>query len=102
MRELSFPDENLRLNQSTEATLFLLVSQINRFVQNAALDSRCAAKLIKRLRSEAEIVRGSANSTKAGRGDLNRAFDEAEATLREQDAGLLVAANAALRVKDPT
>jgi hypothetical protein len=37
---------NERLNQSTEATLSALVGQINEFVQNAVLDSRCAPKLI--------------------------------------------------------
>ncbi|WNC92262.1 hypothetical protein RI103_28745 [Paraburkholderia sp. FT54] len=100
MKERPLPDVDERLNQSTEATLSALIGQINGFVRTAVLDSRCAAKLVKRLKNEAELIRGSGNSTKAGRSELKEAFDEVEATLREHDAGLLVAANAFLRVKD--
>jgi hypothetical protein len=99
MKERPLLDADERLNQSTEATLSALIGQINGFVQNAVLDSRCAAKLVKRLKSEAEVILGTGNSTKSGRRELKEAFDEVEATLREHDAGLLVAANAALRVK---
>ena len=98
MDERAILDVDGRLNQSTEATLLALISQINDRVQNGVLDSRCAAKLVKRLRSEAEVIRDSGNSTRSGRRELKKAFDELEATLREHDAGLLVAANAALRV----
>jgi hypothetical protein len=91
---------NGRLNQSSEATLSALVDQINNFVQNDVLDSRCAAKLIKRLRNEAEVIRDNGNSTKSGRSELNKSIEAAQETLREHDAGLLVAANAALRVQD--
>jgi uncharacterized protein Yka (UPF0111/DUF47 family) len=91
---------NGRLNQSTEATLSVLVDQINKFVQNDVLNSRCAAKLIKRLRNEADVIRDNGNSTKSGRSELNKSFEAAEETLREHDAGLLAAANAALRVQD--
>jgi hypothetical protein len=99
MKERPLLDADERLNQSTEPTLSALIGQINGFVQNAVLDSRCATKLVKRLKNEAEVIRGSGNSTKSGRRELKEAFDEVEATLREHDAGLLVAANAALRVK---
>ena len=100
MKERPLLDADERLNQSTEATLSALVGQINGFVRNAVLDSRCAAKLVKRLKDEAEVIRGSEKSTKSRRHELEKAFEEMEVTLREHDAGLLVAANAALRVKD--
>jgi hypothetical protein len=100
VKKRALPEGDHRLNQSTEATLSALAVQIRGFVQNATLDSRCAAKLIKRLRSEADVIHSSGNSSKSGRRDLQLAFDEMEATLREHDASLLVAANAALRVKD--
>lgn len=100
MKERLLLDADERLNQSTEATLSALVGQINGFVRNAVLDSRCAAKLVKRLKDEAEVIRGSEKSTKSRRRELKKAFEEMEVTLREHDAGLLVAANAALRVKD--
>jgi hypothetical protein len=100
MRDPSLTGIEARLNQSTEATLLTLIDQINGFVQNAVLDSRCAAKLVKRLRSETDIIHSSGNSTDSGRSELNNAFDKVEATLRDHDAHLLVLANAALRVKD--
>jgi hypothetical protein len=99
MKERLLLDTDERLNQSTEATLSALIGQINGFVQSAVLDSRCAAKLVRRLKNESEVIRGTENSTKSGRRELKEAFDEVEATLREHDAGLLVAANAALRAE---
>jgi hypothetical protein len=54
------------------------------------------------IKDEAVVIRGTEKSTKSGRRELKEAFDQVEATPREHDAGLLVAANAALRVKDTT
>jgi hypothetical protein len=88
MKERLRLDTDERLNQSTEATLSALMGQINGFVQSAVLDSRCAAKLVRRLKNQAEVIRGTENSTKSGRRELKEAFDEVEATLREHDAAL--------------
>jgi hypothetical protein len=81
MKGRPLADADVRFNQSTEATLSTLIGQINGFVRTAVLDSRCAAKLVKRLKNEAEVIRGSGNSTKSGRRELKEAFDEVETTL---------------------
>jgi hypothetical protein len=65
-----------------------------------SFDSRWAAKLVKRFKNEAEVIRSAGNSTKSGPRELKEPFDVVVATLREHDADLLVAANAALRAKD--
>jgi hypothetical protein len=93
-------DETINLNESTEATLTTLTTQINAFVHDGTLDSRCAAKLVKRLKREADLISGNGKSTKPGRKKLNIAFVEIETTIRDHDAGLLVIANAALRAAD--
>ncbi|WP_235007832.1 hypothetical protein [Caballeronia humi] len=49
-------DEVMNLNESTEATLTTLTTQINAFVRDGTLDSRCAAELIKRLKREADLI----------------------------------------------
>jgi hypothetical protein len=36
-------------NETTDATLAALTTQVSRFVSEGTLDSRCAAKLVKRL-----------------------------------------------------
>jgi hypothetical protein len=89
-------------NETSEATLLALTIQINQFVVARTLDSRCAAKLVKRLKKEAEAVSESGNATKTDRKALEKAFDAVDAALREHDAGLLVTANAALRATDDT
>ncbi|MFM0069314.1 hypothetical protein [Paraburkholderia aspalathi] len=78
MKERPLPDADERLNQSTEATLAALIRQINGFVRTAVLDSRCAAKLVKRLKNDAEAIRGNGNSTTSGRRELKATFDEVE------------------------
>jgi hypothetical protein len=93
-------DELENLNQTTEATLAALTLQISAFVHNGTLDSRCAAKLIKRLRKEADLVFVNGNSTEEGRHELHKALNAVDASLREHDAMLLVAAHAALRVAE--
>ncbi|TKC87819.1 hypothetical protein FAZ69_16220 [Trinickia terrae] len=102
MSKRSSKDELELLNQTTEATLAALTLQISAFVHNGTLDSRCAAKLIKRLRQEADLVFDGGNSTEEGRHELAKALDAVDASLREHDAGLLVAAHAALRVTEET
>ena len=87
-------------NETTEATLLALTTQIGLFVVARTLDSRCAAKLIKRLKKEAEAVSESGNATKPERKALEKAFETVDAALRDHDAGLLVIANAALRATD--
>jgi hypothetical protein len=85
------------LNQTNEATLAALTLQISTFVHAGTLDSRCAAKLIKRLRKEADHILESGDSTQAGRDELQSAFATCDVALRDHDARLLVAAHAALR-----
>lgn len=86
--------------ETTESTLLALVVEISGFVNNGTLDSRFAAKLVKRLKKEAEAISQSGNVTKAGQKDLKKAFDTVDAALREHDAELLVTAYAALRESD--
>ncbi|WNC95006.1 hypothetical protein RI103_34570 [Paraburkholderia sp. FT54] len=100
MGKKSESDEAINLNESTEATLTTLTTQINAFVREGTLDSRCAAKLVKRLKREADMISESGKSSKPERKKLNIAFVEIEAALRDHDAGLLVIANAALRAAD--
>jgi len=95
-------DEIINLNESTEAALTTLTTQINAFVHDGTLDSRCAAKLVKRLKREADLISESGKSSKPERKKLNIAFAEIESTMRDHDAGLLVTANAALRAADGT
>ncbi|CAL8480802.1 hypothetical protein [Caballeronia sp. S22] len=87
-------------NETTETTLAALALQINAFVLQGSLDSRCAVKLVKRLKKEADAIREVGNSTKLGQNELNVAFEAVDATLRDHDAALLVMANAALRSTD--
>jgi hypothetical protein len=77
-----------------------LTTQINEFVQKGTLDSRCAAKLAKRLKKEADAISESGKATQSGRQQLKKAFDALDAALLEHDARLLVMANAALRASD--
>ncbi|MGT2477716.1 hypothetical protein [Paraburkholderia terrae] len=86
-------------NCPTEATL-IAVEQVTSFVAAGALDSRCAAKIVKRLRKESEIVADAQSSTDPGRRAIKKAFDALDAGLRDCDAKLLVAAQAALREAD--
>lgn len=95
--------ENVRnSNNTAETTLVALTIQICGFVHEGALDSRCAARLVKRLRKEAEAISETLRITKSGRKELIDAFDAVDAVLRTHDAALLVAANAALRTTAET
>ncbi|QKM55014.1 hypothetical protein [Burkholderia glumae] len=95
------PDADIEnLNVTTEATLVALAEQITGFVAAGTLDSRCAAKFVKRLKKEGEVVAEGKNSTASGRKSLKKALDALDVVLREHDAKLLVEANAALRAKD--
>ncbi|SKD04820.1 hypothetical protein [Paraburkholderia hospita] len=87
-------------NETTEATLAALTMQISKFVSEGTLDSRFAAKLVKRLKKEAEAVAESGKATKTGQKELKKAFGAVDAALCDHDARLLVTANAALRTTD--
>ncbi|MGF6807322.1 hypothetical protein OKW30_002448 [Paraburkholderia sp. Clong3] len=87
-------------NESTAATLAALANYISEFVVNGTLDSRCAAKLVKRLRKEAETILENGSATKLPQKDLKKAFDTVDAAVQDHDAKLLVTANAALRTAD--
>jgi uncharacterized protein YjhX (UPF0386 family) len=100
MGKKSLSDDIGGSNETTEATLVALTMQINSFVREGTLDSRCAAKLVKRLKREAEFISESGRATKPGRKELKTAFDTIDSALRDHDAGLLVMANAALRATD--
>ena len=86
--------------QSTEAALADLASHIQRLVSDQALDSRCAAKFGKRLRKEGDTVTTAGIGSEADRVALLRALDSLDAALFDQNAVLLVAANATLREND--
>jgi hypothetical protein len=88
--------------ETCEAALAVLTTQITELVLEGKLDSRCAAKLAKRLKREANAISECGKATKPGREQLKQAFDAIDATLLDHDARLLVTANAALRASDDT
>jgi hypothetical protein len=100
MGRKSATDEMRNATESTEATLIALSAQISAFVLEGTLDSRCAVKLVKRLKKEAEALSENGTATKPGQKELKKAFDAVVAAARDHDATLLVAANAALRATD--
>ncbi|GBH24415.1 hypothetical protein BvRS1_14640 [Burkholderia vietnamiensis] len=100
MNKRSSDAEIENLNVTTEAALLSLTEQITGFVTARTLDSRCAAKFVKRLKKEGEVVAEGKNTTASGRKSLKKALDALHVVLREHDAKLLVEANAALRAKD--
>lgn len=87
-------------SSTTDATLVSLVEQITGFVSAGTLDSRFASKLVKRLRKEAVIVEKGKSSMSSGRKTVSEAIDTLDAALRDHEAKLLVAANAALRAAE--
>jgi hypothetical protein len=97
--EFSF-DDVCDSTETCEATLAALTTQINEFVQEGTLDSRCAAKLVKRLKKEAEEISASGKARKPDREQLIKAFDTLDATLIDHDARLLVTAMATLRASE--
>jgi hypothetical protein len=102
MGKKSFSDDASASNETTEQALVALTTQIKEFVQNRLLDSRFAAKLVKRLKKEADAISEGDNAPKPGQKELKKAFDAVDAVLRDHDAALLVTANAALRETDNT
>ena len=102
MSRKSFSDDASDSNEKTEQALVALTIQIKEFVQDRSLDSRFAAKLVKRLKKEADAISQGSNATKPGQKELKKAFDAVDAVLRDHDAALLVTANAALRETDNT
>lgn len=102
MSKKSFSDDAGDSNETTEQSLVALTAQIKTFVENRSLDSRFAAKLVRRLKKEAEVVSEGRNATKSGQKELKEAFEAVDEALRNHDAALLVTANAALRETDDT
>ena len=102
MSKKSFTDGASDSNETTEQALAALTVQIKALVQNRSLDSRFAAKLVKRLKKEADAISERGNTTKPGQKELKKAFEAVEAVLLYHDAALLVDANAALRETDDT
>jgi hypothetical protein len=100
MSKKSFSDDVSDSNETTEQALVALTVQVKKFVEDRSLDSRFAAKLVKRLKKEADAVSQGGNATKPGQKELKKAFDAVDAVLRDHDATLLVTANAALRETD--
>lgn len=82
---------------TTEATLLAPTTQICGFLHEGALDSRCASKLVRWLRKEAETVSEAGRMSNSGQKDLLHAFNAVDVLLHAQDAALLFAANTALR-----
>jgi hypothetical protein len=95
-------DDDGASNETTEQALTVLAVQIKQLVQNRSLDSRFAAKLVKRLKKEADAISKNGSATKLGQKELKKAFEAVEAVLLGHDAALLVNANAALRETDAT
>jgi hypothetical protein len=101
MSKRSFSDDASDSNETTEQALVALTIQIKEFVQNRSL-SRFAAKLVRRLKKEADAILEGGNATKPGQKELKNAFDAVDVVLRDHDTALLVTANAALRETDNT
>jgi hypothetical protein len=74
-------------NETSEATLAALTIQISDFVREGTLDSRCAAKLVKQLKKEAEANSECGKGTKPSQKELKTAFDVADATLPRSRCG---------------
>ena len=74
-------DNDRSANNTAEATLLALTIQICGFLHEGALDSRCASKLVRRLRKEAETVSEAGRMTKSGQKDLLHAFNAVDAVL---------------------
>jgi hypothetical protein len=72
MSQKSSSDDVGDSNETTEATLAALTMQINEFVGGRTFDSRCAAKLVKRLKKEGDAVAESGKATKTGQKELER------------------------------
>jgi hypothetical protein len=87
-------------NETAAATLAALATQIGAFVREGTLDSRCATRLVKRLKKEADTMAENSGQTKPDQKALKNAFKDVDAALRDHDAGLLVKANAALRATE--
>ena len=102
MGKKSISDDASDSNETTEQALAALTVQIKEFVLNRSLDSRFAAKLVKRLKKEADAISERGNATTHGQKELKAAFDAVDAVMRDHDAALLVTANAALRETDDT
>ncbi|WP_092001676.1 hypothetical protein [Paraburkholderia lycopersici] len=100
MSKRSTETEAENLNVTTEATLMALIEQLANFVAAGTLDSRCAAKLGKRLRKESEVVIDARGLSKSSRNAIDKAFEALDDALRACDAKLLVSAQAALREAD--
>lgn len=93
-----------KVDQSTQTTapaLVAMLTQIAEFVEDNTLDSRCASRLVKRLRNEADNISKNANATGSVHKALEEAFEIVDIALHRCDARLLVKANAALRETDP-
>jgi hypothetical protein len=85
---------------TTSASLIALATQLTGLVKAHTVDSRFASKLAKRLHKESENVLASSAVSKTEQKNLKKAFSALDDALRESDAELLVAANAALRQLD--
>ncbi|RQN40803.1 hypothetical protein [Paraburkholderia tropica] len=86
--------------QTTTATLESLLTQITEFVQAGTLDSRCAAKLGRRLRKEAEAIESDGRASQSELDTLKQASEKLDASLNRRNGKLLVEAYEALRDSD--
>jgi hypothetical protein len=86
--------------RTAESALGELLTHIKDLVESRLLDSRCAAKLVRRINKEFVLVSKSGKLTKSGDRSLQDAFEAVDAALHAEDARLLVEANAVLRAAD--
>jgi hypothetical protein len=86
--------------RTAESALGELLTHIKDLVEHELLDSRCATKLVRRIKKEYVLISQSGKLTKTGDRLLQDAFEATDAALNAENARLLVEANAVLRAKD--
>jgi hypothetical protein len=93
-------DQLGKSHETSVEALTVLTRQVCNLLKAQHLDNRLAAKLLKQLRKEADVICKADRSERSELLELADEFHSVDAALRAHDASLLVAAQAALRRSD--